>query len=66
MASRGLQLQRYTFTLIYKPGKEMTLVDTLSRAYLKNGNEHTLGNFNEDLVCAVDSVINNLPISDPK
>ena len=56
-----LQLQRYTFTLIYKPGKEMTLADTLSRAYLKNGNEHTLENFNEDLVCTVDSVINNLP-----
>ena len=31
-----LQLQRYTFTLPYKPGKDMILADTLSRAYLDN------------------------------
>ena len=61
-----LQLQRYMFTLIYKPGKEMTLADTLSRAYLDH--DSTSENLDEDLaiVCAVNSVINNLPISDPK
>jgi len=37
------------------------LADTLSCAYL-----HTQKSFNEDIVCAVNSVINNLPISDPK
>ena len=30
-----LELQRYNITVIYKPGKEMYLADTLSRAYLK-------------------------------
>ena len=59
-----LQLQRYTFTLTYKPGKDMTLADTLSRAYLDNVS--TPDDLSEDLVCAVNSVINNLPISDPK
>ena len=29
-----LQLQKYTFTLAYKPGKEMLLADILSCAYL--------------------------------
>ena len=59
-----LQLQQYTFTLIYKPGKDMTLADILSSAYLDI--DSTSQNLNEDLVCAVSSVINNLPISDPK
>ena len=59
-----LQLQRYTFTLFYKPGKEMILADTLSRAYIK-GNPDT-DNLEEDLVCAVNLVIDNLPVSDPK
>jgi hypothetical protein len=31
-----LQLQRYNFTLVYKPGKELYIADTLSRAYLPN------------------------------
>ena len=30
-----LQLQKYSVTLQYKPGKEMILADTLSRAYIK-------------------------------
>ena len=59
-----LQLQRYTFTLTYKPGKDMTLADALSRAYLDNVS--TPDDLSEDLVCAVNSVMNNLPISDPK
>lgn len=59
-----LQLQQYMFTLTYKPGKEMTLADTLSRTYLDH--DSTSGNLNEDLVGAVNSVINNLAISDPK
>ena len=42
----------------------MTLANILSRAYLKN--EHSSERFNEDIVHAVNSVINNLPISDPK
>jgi hypothetical protein len=31
-----LQLQRYNFELVYKPGKELFIADTLSRAYLPN------------------------------
>ena len=58
-----LQLQRYNFTLLYKPGKEMILADTLSRAYIKGAPDSDL---EEDLVCAVSLVIDNLPVSDPK
>ena len=58
-----LQLQRYNFTLLYKPGKEMILADTLSRAYVKGTPDSDL---EEDLVCAVSLVMDNLPVSDPK
>ena len=58
-----LQLQRYTFTLVYKPGKEMVLADTLSRAYIKGNPDIDL---EEDLICAVNLVMDNLPVSDPK
>lgn len=46
-----LQLQCHTFTLTYKPGKEITLADILSGAYLEN--EQTLKRFNKDLACTV-------------
>ena len=59
-----LQLQRYSFSLIYKPGKEMTVADTLSRAYLED--EPNSDDLSEDLICAVNMVLNNLPVSDAK
>lgn len=34
-----LQLQKYDIEIIYKPGKEMFLADTLSRAFLNETNE---------------------------
>ena len=34
-----LQLQRYTFNLIYKAGKELHIADTLSRAYIPRDEE---------------------------
>ena len=30
-----LKMMRYCYTLVYKPGKEQVLADTLSRAYLE-------------------------------
>ena len=59
-----LQLQRHTFTLVYKPGKDMILADTLSRAYVNTDSDSE--NLEEDLVCAVNIVVNNLPVWDPK
>ena len=59
-----LQLQRYTFTLIYKPGKDMILADTLSRAYINAKPESN--DLEDDLICAVNLIVNNLPVSDPK
>ena len=59
-----LQLQKYTFTLVYRPGKEMLLADTLSRAYLDD--EPASEDLNEDLICAVNQVLNYLPVSDTK
>ena len=59
-----LQLQRYTFTLIYKPGKDMILADTLSRAYINAKPESN--DLEDDFICAVNLPVNNLPVSDPK
>ena len=59
-----LQLQRYTFTQVYKPGKDMMLADTLSCAYINDKPENT--DLEEDQICAVNFIMSNLPISDPK
>ena len=42
----------------------MVLADTLSRAYIKGKAESN--ELEDDLICAVKLVINNLPVSDPK
>jgi hypothetical protein len=36
-----LRLQRYDFKLVYRPGNEMLLADTLSRAFPSDTAEHT-------------------------
>ena len=59
-----LQLQKYTFTLVYKPGKEIVLPDTLSCAYLDD-KPHS-DDLSEDLFYSVNQVISNLPVSDAK
>jgi len=56
-----LQLKNILFTLA---GKEMLLADTLSRAYLED--EPPLEELGEDLICAINQVINNSPVSDDK
>ena len=42
----------------------MILADTLSRAYINAKPESN--DFEDDLICAVNLVVNNLPVSDPK
>ena len=59
-----LQLQRYTFTLVYKPGKDMILADTLSHACINDKPNNT--DLEEDLICAVNLIMSDLPVSDPK
>ena len=60
-----LRLQRYDFIVKYKPGKEMVLADTLSRAYLTN-QELDESQMDEDLTCHVHSVLSSKPISEDK
>ena len=42
----------------------MILADTLSRAYINDKPENT--DLEEDLICAVNLIVSNLPVSDPK
>ena len=60
-----LQLQKYSFTIAHKPGKEMFLADTLSRAYIDE-NDNADRNLEEELICAVNFALGNVPMSDPK
>lgn len=59
-----LQLQKYSFELKFKPGKDMVLVDTLSRAYISTDPSDT--NLEKELACVVHLVVENAPISDAK
>ena len=59
-----LKLQGHSFTLFYKPGIETTLTDILSCAYLEN--EPNSVELSEDLINAVNIVLNSLPESDAK
>ena len=60
-----LQLQKYSFTIAHKPGKEMFLADTLSRAYIDE-HDNADRNLEEELICAVNFALGNVPMSDPK
>ena len=42
----------------------MILADTLSRAYVNANSES--GDLEEDLICAINLIVNNLPASNPK
>ena len=41
-----LKLQRYNINLVYKPGKELYIADTLSRAY-QQADEIDISDYNE-------------------
>ena len=47
-----LHLQKYSFTLHYRPGKEMVLADTLLRAYIDDCSK-SQSTLEEDLACVV-------------
>ncbi|XP_059061148.1 uncharacterized protein K02A2.6-like, partial [Achroia grisella] len=50
-----LRLQRYTFNLIYKPGKHLYIADTLSRAYEQNS-EDDISHTDQDEMCVVGEI----------
>ena len=60
-----LQVQKYSFTLQYKPGEEMILADTLSCAYIKES-VSSQASLEEDLACMIHMVLSNAPFTDAK
>ena len=58
-----LRLQKYNFILRYKPGKDLNIADTLSRAYIPDCGSDQM---EEELTCAINLVINNIPATDKR
>ena len=58
-----LRMQKYDYTLEYKPGKELLLLDMLSRAPLP---ETAYGSMKEEIALHVHLLTSNLPVSRPK
>ena len=58
-----LRMQKYDYTLEYKPGKELVLPDMLSRAPLP---ETAYGSMEEEIALHVHLLTSNLPVSKPK
>ena len=58
-----LRMQKYDYTLEYKPGKELVLPDMLSRAPLP---ETAYGSMEEEIALHVHLLTPNLPVSKPK
>ena len=56
-------MQKYDYTLEYKPGKELVLPDMLSRAPLP---ETAYGSMEEEIALHVHLLTSNLPVSKPK
>ena len=57
-----LRLQKYDISLKYKPGKEMVVADTLSRAYLQDSNN----DMEDEISTYVHTVMSSIPASDGK
>ena len=53
-----LRLQRYNFSLKYKPGKELIIADTFSRAYTSDSDS----TMEEDVRQHVLTVVENIPV----
>ena len=58
-----LRMQKYDYTLEYKPGKELVLPDMLSRAPLP---ETAYGSMEEEIALHVSLLTSNPPVSKPK
>ena len=56
-----LQLQKYDFELRYKPGKELIIADTLSRAYISSTENEDWEKDIEFQVCQINYKINATP-----
>lgn len=57
-----LQLQRYDFTIIHRPGKDIPVADTLSRKSLSGQDD----NLSEGMDMQVHMLYNSLPVSDTR
>ena len=57
-----LQLQRYDFTIVHRPGKDIPVADTLSRKSLSDQDE----SLREGMDMQVHMLYSNLPVSDAK
>ncbi|KAF2891248.1 hypothetical protein ILUMI_14925, partial [Ignelater luminosus] len=59
-----LAVQGFDLHVVYKPGKELFIADALSRGFVDEPVEKEFYTLNEEVICQVDALIENLPIAD--
>ena len=59
-----IRLQKYSINVVYVPGKQLIIADTLSRSHLNTLPDHD--NINEDIEVMIHTMITNLPVSHDK
>ncbi|KAF2905610.1 hypothetical protein ILUMI_00567 [Ignelater luminosus] len=59
-----LAVQGFDLHVVYKPGKELFIADALSRAFVDEPVEKEFYTLNEEVICQVNALIENLPIAD--
>ena len=60
-----IAVAKYSFTLHYRPGKEMILAGTLSHAYIDDCSK-SQSTLEKDLACVVHMVLDNAPFTNAK
>ncbi|KAF2891005.1 hypothetical protein ILUMI_15168, partial [Ignelater luminosus] len=59
-----LAVQGFDLHVVYKPEKELFIADALSRAFVDEPVEKEFSTLNEEVICQVNALIENLPIAD--
>ncbi|KAF2895686.1 hypothetical protein ILUMI_10466 [Ignelater luminosus] len=60
----GRRIERFDLHVVYKPGKELFIAHALSRAFVDEPVEKEFYTLNEEVICQVNALIENLPIAD--
>lgn len=61
-----IRLQAYDIKVMYRPGRDIPVADTLSRHYMSRQQSDQCDDLHSDLEAHVDMMLSNLPVSDER